>query len=444
MENNKEKKNRKSPKNNSGGRYGFEDYPNAPINIVENSYQLGSSCPCCSGTLYPGEDRQGIQYDAQPPLQVQRYKKKVLRCNACGQEQVPGTSIPRHTNAASSSVIVQRALGMPLNRLSRLQDLFGVPVAPSTLWLMAKTVWDHVAKSIFEELCRQSVYGNIFGSDDTKARILEIQKRYAAGEAMKKGCYTSGIWTTIQNQDNPTQTNKIILYFTANKHCAENFCELFAYKKDGEIIGLMVDASSNSNPNLTWVLIGYCLAHGRRKFFELLEFYPEECSFFLEKIQQIYLHETTTKEMNAEDRMHYHRQNSLPTLKAMYREMLRLFKEKKIEPSSRLGKVFLYFLKRRYEFGAFARILGMPLDNNGTERMLRPVAIGRKNSLFFKTLNSAEIWSGLFSIVYTCEQNGINAYAYLNWLQENWFTANREPDKFLPWHLPVHTERIAA
>lgn len=384
-------------------------------------------------------------------MQVNRYQKKVLRCNACGSEQVPGPSIPRHTNEACSSVIVQRALGMPLNRLGRLQDLFGVSVAPSTLWAMVLKVWDCGASAVFEELCRQAKNGKIFGGDDTTARILEIQKRYAEGEKIKKGCYTTGIWTHIKNhikeyETDPTKSHKIMLYFTANKHCAENFFRLFEFEDDGRTLGLMVDASSNSNPNLSWVLIGYCLAHGRRKFVELLKAstYSEECKFFLEKISQIYQNDTITKKMDDAARMAYHHACSLPILKEIYREMIRLLKEKLIEPSSSLGKVFWYWLKRRHSFGAFTRVLGMPLDNNATERMLRPVAISRKNSLFFKTLNSAEIWSGFFSIVYTCEQNNINAYAYLNWLQENWFAANREPEKFLPWHLPIQTELIAA
>ncbi|NBY35361.1 MAG: transposase domain-containing protein [Alphaproteobacteria bacterium] len=40
--------------------------------------------------------------------------------------------------------------------------------------------------------------------------------------------------------------------------------------------------------------------------------------------------------------------------------------------------------------------------------------------MFFKTRNSAAIWSGLSSIVRTCEANGINGFAYFNWIQTNW------------------------
>lgn len=432
------KKQRRSP--NNGGRNGFNDYPNAPIDIIENPYKPGSACPCCSqGKLYKGEDRQGIQYHASPLIEVKRYRKKVLRCNACGQEQVPNKSVQRHSNEAKSAVVVERALGMPLNRLSRLQTLFGVPVPQSTLWIMAKELWDSVGSAVFNALYQSAQGGIIFGGDDTTARIREIQKRYEAGEKIRKGCYTSSICTQLNG-------NKIILYFTANKYLAENFSGLLAQREDEDktIVSLMADASSNNDPKLTWVILGYCLVHGRRKFVELLSSSPKECKNFLDQIAQIYKNEKSTKDMEPKERQAYHHKNSLPILRTMYREMIRLFREKKVEPNSSLGKAFAYWLKRRYGFGAFTRIPGFPLDNNAVERSLRPIAMGRKTSLFFMTLVSADIWSGLFSLVFTCERNGINAYEYLNWLQKNRLAASREPEKFLPWHFIIETERIAA
>jgi len=57
----------------------------------------------------------------------------------------------------------------------------------------------------------------------------------------------------------------------------------------------------------------------------------------------------------------------------------------------------------------------------------------RKNSLFFKTKNSAAILSGLSSIVRTCEANGINGFAYLNWIQANWVKVQKDAGNYLPW-----------
>lgn len=352
---------------------------------------------------------------------------------------MPARSISRHTNQARSSVIIQRSLGTPLNRLSRLQSLFGVPVAQSTLWKMVKECWERGGKSVFSALCETAKGGEIFSGDDTTARILEIQQRFKSGEKIRKGCYTSSICTQVDGRE-------IILYFTANRYLSENFSGLFSQKNDGTVIALMIDASSNSEPNKEWVIVGYCIAHGRRKFVELLEFFRPECEHFLSMIVKIYQHDdfAKTKGMGADERMLYHREHSLPILRQMYRDMLQLLKEKRVEPNSRLGKVFSYWLKRRYRFAAFTRIPGMPLDNNGTERSLRPMAMGRKTSLHFMSLNSAEIWSGLFSIVYTCEKNEINAFAYLTWIQDNWRQVIKAPAQYLPWHFKMTTEFIAA
>jgi hypothetical protein len=86
----------------------------------------------------------------------------------------------------------------------------------------------------------------------------------------------------------------------------------------------------------------------------------------------------------------------------------------------------------------------MPLDNNRCEGALRPIAVSRNGSYWFMTLASAMIWSGLFSLVFTCERNKINAYEYFNWLQRNWKAASQEPEKYLPWHFRGATEKIAA
>jgi hypothetical protein len=408
--------------------------------VIENQFKTGDECPCCDkGKLYQGESRQTIQFDAAPPIQVQRYEKKVLRCNACGREQVPAQSIERYTPEANSSVIVQRALGTPLNRLSRMQNLFGVQLAPSSLWSMAKNVWELVAQKIFNALCESAQGREIYLGDDTRAQIIEVDKRVEAGEKIRKGCYTSCICTSFDG-------NEIILYFTANKHCADNFIALFAQKNDGTIAGLMVDASSNSNPKLEWIDLGKCLSHGRRKFVDLLKSSKEYCSFFLEKIAQVYKNDSVTKEqeMSPQDRRDYHRQHSLPIMREIFREMIRLFKNKLVEPNSRLGRVFKYWLRHRYGLLAFTRVLGMPLDNNRCEGALRPIAVSRNGSYWFMTLASAMIWSGLFSLVFTCERNKINAYEYFNWLQRNWKAASQEPEKYLPWHFRGATEKIAA
>ena len=54
------------------------------------------------------------------------------------------------------------------------------------------------------------------------------------------------------------------------------------------------------------------------------------------------------------------------------------------------------------------------LDDNGSERALRRVALGRKNYLFVHDVERGASIAGLYSLVATCEARGINPFGYLS------------------------------
>lgn len=53
------------------------------------------------------------------------------------------------------------------------------------------------------------------------------------------------------------------------------------------------------------------------------------------------------------------------------------------------------------------------LDNNPAERAIRPLAIGRKNWLFFGSIGSGEAAATLLSLTQTCRALNINPRTYL-------------------------------
>jgi transposase len=55
----------------------------------------------------------------------------------------------------------------------------------------------------------------------------------------------------------------------------------------------------------------------------------------------------------------------------------------------------------------------VPLDNNRSEAALRVVALGRKNFLFVGNEDAGDNIAGLYSLVATCEANGVNPIEYL-------------------------------
>ncbi len=68
------------------------------------------------------------------------------------------------------------------------------------------------------------------------------------------------------------------------------------------------------------------------------------------------------------------------------------------------------------------------------ERALKKVIQHRKNSLFYKTLHGAYIGDLFMSIIYTCNLEDVNAFEYLNALEEHSAELFKHPKLWLPWN----------
>ena len=91
-----------------------------------------------------------------------------------------------------------------------------------------------------------------------------------------------------------------------------------------------------------------------------------------------------------------------------------------MEPNSSLGKAISYMLRNGQALGLFLQELGAPLDNNLVERALEKAILHRRNSLFYKTLNGAEVGDLYMTLIHTCELNGANPLTTLRNCRNTW------------------------
>ena len=92
----------------------------------------------------------------------------------------------------------------------------------------------------------------------------------------------------------------------------------------------------------------------------------------------------------------------------------------------------------------FLREPGAPLDNNLVERALKKAILHRKNSLFYKTLNGAEIGDLYMSLIHTCELNDVNPFEYLTELQQYAGELASSPADWMPWNYREAQEKCLA
>jgi hypothetical protein len=135
-----------------------------------------------------------------------------------------------------------------------------------------------------------------------------------------------------------------------------------------------------------------------------------------------------------EARLHYHQQHSQPVMQHLHDWLKQHFDAKRTEPNSALGGAVRYMLKHWDKLTLFLRQAGAPLDNNVCERALKKAILHRKNALFYKTQNGARVGDLFMSLIYTCELNEVNPFAYLTELQQHSDQLAADPELWMPWN----------
>jgi transposase len=436
------------------GRNGADAYRGAEkIKISHETLAAGDSCPHCGkGTVYD-TTRPGVlvRLVGQAPIQAKIYELQKLRCNLCGEmfkaQSPEGVGTEKYDATAGSMIgLLKYGTGMPFNREEKLQASVGIPLPASTQWEIVRDKAKKIEPA-FEELVHQAAQGEVLYNDDTTVKILEMMGKRAKQQAGtmrsmvvedaannsdpdRKGLYTSGIVSTKEGR-------KIALFLSGRKHAGENLADVLARRsKDLSAPIQMCDPLSRNMPAELATIVANCLAHGRRKFVEVEERFPDECRRVLESLEVVYKNDALAKEqkLSPEERLAFHQAQSGAVMEELHAWFVRQFDEHRVEPNSSLGAVISYMLKHWEKFTLFLRVPGAPLDNNICEQALKRAILHRKNALFYKTRRGAHVGDVFMSLIHTCQFCGANAFDYLTELERHAGELSANPQNWMPWN----------
>ena len=74
---------------------------------------------------------------------------------------------------------------------------------------------------------------------------------------------------------------------------------------------------------------------------------------------------------------------------------------------------------------------------------MKKAILHRKNSLFYKTVNGAEVGDLFMSLIHTCELNRVNSFDYLTELLRHTEELKQEPSEWMPWNYRETLARMA-
>jgi transposase len=178
------------------------------------------------------------------------------------------------------------------------------------------------------------------------------------------------------------------------------------------------------------------MAHARRKIFDVFENtkspIAEEA---LRRIQDLYAIEAKINGMSADKRRTARQQHSKPLLDDLHPWLQE--QRRRLPGKSPLGKAFQYSLNRWDDLTRYLEDGRLSIDNNLSERLIRDIAMTRKNFLFLGSDRGGDRAAAIYTIIESAKLNDLNPEAYLAEVLDR--MARGHPitrlDELLPWNV---------
>jgi transposase len=408
-----------SPKKKGHGRRTLPaDLPVERI-VVEPAPEEKVCPPCGAEKIVIGEEvRRELDY-TPGALFVREYVRPVYACPRACEGQVvvaPPPTAPIEKGLPGPGLLAHVAVNkyvdhLPLARQEARLEREGLFVSRQTQcdWCAAAA---HLLASFAALLREEVLRSKVLHTDDTPVTYLE------RGGAKPK---TGRLWVYRGDRNHPYT----FYTFSPTRQRTWPADVLAGWKGH-----LQADAFSGYDAlyaagGITEVA---CWAHARRKFKEAELSDGRRATPVVRRIAALYAVETSLREEvekngwtlhapgDAGDRaealrQRRRREEAAPLLETLRRELDAL--SLAVLPKSPLGQAVAYALKNWTALSIYAENGALAIDNNAAERELRPVAVGRKNYLFFGSARGGETAATLYTVLASAKRHGVEPWAYL-------------------------------
>ena len=158
-----------------------------------------------------------------------------------------------------------------------------------------------------------------------------------------------------------------------------------------------------------------CWAHARRYFIESAHGTADDNPVHeaLHYIGQLYAieREGRDRSCDAETLRQQRLERAPPILEALHQWLLA--HKSQVLPKSTLAIAINYTLNHWQALNVYITNGHLEIDNNRSERGLRPLVVGRKNYMFVGNNKGGQVAAVIYSLIETCKQHNVNPWFYL-------------------------------
>ena len=403
----------------------FDDLP-----VIRRTHDLPEeqkSCPGCGNARQPIGESTSWQMEYVPGhferIEHVRLKYACTHCeqNADAPQIVLADKPPQPIDKGLPGpgllafvVSSKFAQFLPLYRIADLFKQSGVEVGRATMSVWCRDVAE-LLRPLHERMVNRVLASHVVCTDDTTMPML------SPGAGKTK---TGRMWVYVGDDDNPYD----VFDFTTSR--SRDGPAKFLASFTGT---LLADGYGGYDGVVTAgnMTRAGCWAHARRKFVDAEKSHPQIAREAVDLIGRLYDLERRAKTMTAEDRLARRQAESKPILATLYKR-LSVWKLQLL-PKHPMSEAVGYALRQWRELNVFADDGAVPIDNNVSEREMKRIVLGRKNSLFVGNERGGRTAAVLAGLLSTCRRHQIDPQHYLTQLLTNLQgKPMRQLDQWLP------------
>lgn len=375
--------------------------PQFPRTLIHHEPD-NSHCQCGCALKRIGED-VSEKLDYTPGVfTVERHIRGKWVCDQCEtliQAPVPAQIIDKGIPTAgllAHVMVAKFADHLPLYRQEKIFGRAGLAIARSTLaqWVGQTGVQ---LQPLVDAL-REAVLGQrVIHADETPVQML------TPGEKKTHRAYVWAYSTT------PFADLKAVVYDFSPSRAGEHARNFLGQWNGKLVCDDFAGYKASFEQGVTEI---GCMAHARRKFFELHATNKSQLAEqALRYIQLLYEIEHEVRDLKPDLRRRIRQEKAVPVMDVLHAWMItqRLL----VHDGSAISKALDYSLKRWTALSRYLDDGAVPIDNNWAENQIRPWALGRKNWLFAGSLRSGKRAAAIMSLIQSARLNGHDPYAYL-------------------------------
>jgi len=418
-----------------------------PRETVQHEPVLACRCGCTDPARLTrlGEDVTEVLEKIPARLKVIRHVRPRYACRSCEMVlQAPAPELPvergRPGPGLLAHVLVSKYLdGLPLYRLSAILAREGVEIERQTLadWVGRGAWW---LSRLAEAIGTYALRHGLIWTDDTPIAVLAPGRGrtregrfwiYAIDPRPWQGQGPPAAFYRYSPDRKGERPREHLQGFEGWLH-ADGYTGYDALARP----------RGNQPPQVIHV---DCWAHARRKLFEVFEAtkspIAEEA---LQRIVALYAIEAEINGKPADQRRAERQARSKPLVDDLHDWMLT--QRRRLPGKSTLGKAMQYALNRWEALARYLEDGRLSIDNNLAERLLRGIALTRKNFLFLGSDTGGDRAAIIYTVAETAKLNGLDPEAYIAAVLDRLARGHTidRIDQLLPWNftptsLPAET-----